>query len=56
MSIGPGDMNVGALVSDTIKDIVTGLMVFPVKMVVPILDEQDIVVSTIGFVDWLVGY
>eukprot|EP00903_Cladosiphon_okamuranus_P007574 g7348.t1 len=42
MSIGPGDMNVGALVSDTIKNIVTNLMVFPVKMVIPILYEQDI--------------
>ena len=45
MSIGPGDMNVGALVSETIKNIVTNLMVFPVKMVVPILYEQDILVS-----------
>lgn len=45
MSIGPGDMNVGALVSETIKGIVTNLMVFPVKMVVPILEEQDILVS-----------
>lgn len=42
MGIGPGDMNVGALVSDTIKNIVSGLMVFPVKMVVPILYEQDL--------------
>lgn len=45
MSIGPGDMNVGALVSETIKSIVTNLMVFPVKMVIPILYEQDILVS-----------
>lgn len=44
MSIGPGDMNVGNLVSETIKNIVTNLMVFPVKMVVPILYEQDILV------------
>lgn len=42
MGIGPGDMNVGALVSDTIKNIVSSLMVFPVKMVVPILYEQDL--------------
>lgn len=49
MSIGPGDMNVGNLVSDTIKNIVTNLMVFPVKMVVPILYEQDILVSTVPY-------
>lgn len=48
MSIGPGDMNVGALVSETIKNIVTNLMVFPVKMVIPILYEQDILVSWLG--------
>lgn len=48
MAIGPGDMNVGALVSSTIKNIVTGLMVFPVKMVIPILGDDivnDILVS-----------
>ena len=45
MSIGPGDMNVGNVVSDLIKDIIKDLMVFPAKLPVPILDGQDIMVS-----------
>lgn len=45
MGIGPGDMNVGNVVSDLIKNIISDLMVFPAKLPVPILEDQDIVVS-----------
>ena len=45
MSIGPGDLSVGKMVCDTIKNIIHGMMVFPTKMVTPILDEQDLLVS-----------
>lgn len=50
MNLGPGDMNVGRLVCDTIKNVMNGLMVFPKKMVVPILPDQDLVVSPLLFV------
>lgn len=44
MSIGPGDANIGAAVSNVIKGILDTMMVFPNKMVVPILLEQDMLV------------
>lgn len=44
MSIGPGDANIGNAVSNMIKNILDSMMVFPKKMVVPILYEQDIMV------------
>lgn len=47
MSIGPGDANIGAAVSNMIKGILESMMVFPQRMVVPILEEQDIMVSSL---------
>lgn len=47
MSIGPGEASVGAAVSNMIKGIVTNMMVFPQKLVIPILYEQDILVSVV---------
>lgn len=49
MSIGPGDMNVGNLVSDIIKNIITDLMVFPAVLPIPILDNQDVQVRYIQY-------
>lgn len=45
MSIGPGEASVGAAVSNMIRNILNGMMVFPKKMVIPILPEQDVLVS-----------
>lgn len=45
MSIGPGDKNLGAAVGNIIRNIITNLMVFPVKMVIPMLLDQDLLVS-----------
>lgn len=45
MSIGPGEASVGAAVSNTIKNVLDSMMVFPKKMVIPILAEQDVMVS-----------
>lgn len=44
MSIGPGDASIGSAVSNMIKNIVDSMMVFPKKMVIPILYEQDVLV------------
>lgn len=45
MSIGPGDMNVGNMVGDIIHNAIKDMLVFPKKMPVPILYDQDICVS-----------
>lgn len=45
MSIGPGDASIGAAVSNVIKNVLDGMMVFPKKMVVPVLMDQDLLVS-----------
>ncbi|CAM9882601.1 unnamed protein product, partial [Chrysoparadoxa australica] len=42
MSLGAGDYSIGNTVSNIIKDVMQGLMTFPKKLVIPMLEDQDI--------------
>jgi Ca2+-dependent lipid-binding protein len=42
MSVGPGDMSVGATVSNIIKSVIQDLMLYPKKLVIPVMEETDI--------------
>ncbi len=42
MSLGPGDANVSHAVGKVIKDIIETMMLFPKKMVIPMINEVDI--------------
>ncbi len=41
MSLGPGDANVSHAVGKVIKNIIETMMLFPKKMVIPMIDEVD---------------
>ncbi|CAM9322949.1 unnamed protein product [Phaeothamnion confervicola] len=42
MSIGPGDMSIGKAVTSTIKKIINDILVFPKKLVIPIMEGVDL--------------
>ncbi|CAM9588242.1 unnamed protein product [Discosporangium mesarthrocarpum] len=42
MSIGPGEASIGNAVSNLIKNIVSNMMLYPAKMVIPMLDDVDV--------------
>jgi hypothetical protein len=41
MSLGPGDMNVASAVSIIVKSVIEGMMLYPKKIVVPMVEGID---------------